>query len=79
MIPTIQLQSLFWQGLARGDYFGTSVKISEADICNVVGEIADLITPKLGAARAFTDPNKLQNIRFRIHFRKRLSPGCHLN
>jgi len=39
VIPTIPLQSPFWQGLARGDYFGTSVKITEADIYKVVGGI----------------------------------------
>jgi hypothetical protein len=28
--------------LARGDYFGTSVKITEADICMFVGGISEI-------------------------------------
>jgi hypothetical protein len=43
MIPTVTLQSPFWQGLARGDYLGTSVKLAEADICKVVGDNASSI------------------------------------
>ena len=43
VIPTIPPEPLFWQDLARCDYFQTSVKIDKADIYKVVGVISGLM------------------------------------
>jgi len=39
VIPTVPPEPLFWQDLARCDYFPTSLEIGDADIYKVVGEV----------------------------------------
>ena len=42
VIPTVPPEFPFWQDLAHCDYFRTSLKITKADICMVVGGIGNV-------------------------------------
>ena len=50
MIPTIPPEPVFWKGLVHGDNFQTSMKIEEADIYKVVGEVS--VVPNCGEGDA---------------------------